>query len=167
MESPVPVTLPGPEWPEGPDLYPVSDVVDYLTGEWTVERTLVDLGAGRSGSFRGTAVFGAAGDGRVSHTEEGELRWDGGAPGRAGRTLVLLPGADGTCEVMFTDGRFFHDLDLRTGGWAVRHPCAADRYEGAFAVVSRDEWQVRWRTTGPAKDHLQRTVYRRGPAAGA
>ncbi|MEU8546141.1 DUF6314 family protein [Streptomyces roseoverticillatus] len=166
MQSPAPVTLPGPAWPAGPDLSPVPDAADYLMGQWTVERTLLDLGTGRSGSFRGTAVFRTADDGRVLHTEDGELRWDG-TPGRAGRTLVLLPGPDGTCEVTFADGRFFHDLDLRTGAWAVRHPCAADSYEGAFAAVSRDEWHARWRTTGPAKDHLQRTVYRRRPAAGA
>ncbi|MEV5378952.1 DUF6314 family protein [Streptomyces nondiastaticus] len=164
--APLPVTPSGPAWPEGPGLHPVPDAADYLMGEWTVERTLFDLRTGNSGSFRGTAVFRTADDGRVLHTEDGELRWDG-TPGRAGRTLVLLPGPDGTCEVTFADGRFFHDLDLRTGEWSVHHPCAADRYEGAFAAVSHDEWHARWRTTGPAKDHLQRTVYRRRTAAGA
>ncbi|MEV5238389.1 DUF6314 family protein [Streptomyces cinnamoneus] len=142
----------------------MSDVAAYLAGEWTVERALVDLASGTSGIFRGTAVFRASEDGRLLHTEDGELCWDG-TTGRAGRTLALLPGADGTCDVTFADGRFFHDLDLRTGSWTVSHPCAADRYEGTFAAVSHDEWLVQWRTTGPSKDHLQRSVYRRARPA--
>ncbi|MFE0043005.1 DUF6314 family protein [Streptomyces albireticuli] len=145
--------------------YPVPDAAAYLTGEWAVERVLSDLAADRRGSFRGTAVFREADDGRLTHTEDGELRWEG-ATSTAGRTLVLLPAADGTCEVLFSDGRFFHDLDLRTGHWTVSHPCAADSYEGTFDVVSHDEWRVRWRTTGPAKDHSQRSVYRRRPVPG-
>ncbi|MFF7725420.1 DUF6314 family protein [Streptomyces sp. NPDC008001] len=164
MQSPVPSAAPapppGPAWPDAPEPYPVPDAAAYLTGEWSIERALFDLAAGRSGSFRGTAVFRAAGDGRLLHTEDGELHW-GGTVSPAGRTLALLPGADGTCEVTFADGRSFHDLDLRTGSWTVSHPCAADSYEGAFTAVSREEWRVHWRTTGPAKDHLQRTVYRR------
>ncbi|GHC44276.1 DUF6314 family protein [Streptomyces cinnamoneus] len=138
----------------------MSDAVAHLTGDWTVERVLFDLAADRSGSFHGTAVFGEADDGRLVHTEDGELQWEG-ATSPAGRTLMLLPAADGTCEVLFSDGRFFHELDLRTGHWTVSHACAADSYEGTFDVVSRDEWHVCWRTTGPTKDHLQRSIYRR------
>ncbi|UQI49373.1 DUF6314 family protein [Streptomyces sp. HU2014] len=146
-------------------MYPVPDAAGYLTGEWTVERVLSDLAADREGAFHGTAVFRAADDGRLTHTEAGELRWEG-STSPAGRTLVWVPASDGTCEVLFSGGRFFHDLDLRTGHWTVSHPCAADSYEGRFDVVSRDEWRVCWRTTGPAKDHVQRSVYRRLPVPG-
>ncbi|MGK5545850.1 DUF6314 family protein [Streptomyces sp. URMC 127] len=173
MQSPAPASALAPamlpERPDMPGLCPVPDAAAYLageTGEWTVERSLSDLASGRSGSFRGTAVFRAADDGRLLQTEDGELHWDG-TTGRAGRTLALLPAPDGTCEVTFADGRPFHDLDLRTGSWTVSHPCAADRYEGTFTVVSHDEWHVHWRTTGPAKDHVQDSVYRRArPASG-
>lgn len=165
VPAPVPPTDPRAVRPDVPDPYPVSDVAAYMTGEWTVERALFDLAADRGGSFHGTAVVRAADDGRLLHTEDGELRWHGTAA-PAGRTLVLLPGPDGTCDVTFADGRFFHDLDLRTGRWTVSHPCAADSYEGAFVAVSHEEWRVHWRTTGPAKDHLQHTVYRRRRVAG-
>ncbi|MCA6091936.1 DUF6314 family protein [Streptomyces sp. SCA3-4] len=167
MHSPAPPPPGLPDLSGKPDAYPVSDVAAYLAGEWTVERALSDLASEAGGSFRGTAVFEASGDGRLLHTENGELCWDG-TTGRAGRTLVLLPRADGTCDVTFADGRFFHDLDLRTGSWTVSHPCAADRYEGMFTAVSHDAWTVHWRTTGPSKDHLQRSVYRRvSPASRA
>lgn len=141
--------------------YPVADAVAYLGGQWAVDRTLLDLATGAEGAFRGTATFRASGDpAYVLHVEDGELTWNG-TVNRAGRTLRLHPGPDGTAEVTFADGRFFHPLDLRTGRWDVRHPCADDLYDGTFTIVSRDEWHLRWRTTGPAKDQLHRSVYRR------
>ncbi|GAA2716924.1 MULTISPECIES: DUF6314 family protein [Streptomyces] len=145
----------------GTGRHPVPDVVAYLAGAWSVTRTLDDLTTGQSGAFHGTARFHASDDGTcVLHTEDGELTWDAAA-NRAGRTLRLLPRPDGTAEVTFADGRPFHDLDLRTGRWTVRHPCSRDRYDGTFTVVSPDEWHVLWRTTGPTKDHVQRSVYQR------
>ncbi|GAA0394897.1 DUF6314 family protein [Streptomyces luteireticuli] len=146
--------------------HPVPDAVAYLTGRWAVERELLDLRTDTTGAFRGTACFARTGDdGRVLHVEDGELRWGDAPAVRAGRTLGLDPAPDGTAEVTFADGRPFHGLDLRTGRWTVRHPCAADRYDGTFTVVSPDEWHLRWRTTGPAKDHLLTSVYRRLPPA--
>ncbi|MGW1074470.1 DUF6314 family protein [Streptomyces sp. NPDC002537] len=156
------LTDPDPRVPAVPAGHPVPDAVAFLSGQWTVDRTLLDAATGVTGAFHGTAVFRPAddGEGGVLHIEDGELSW-GGAAGRAGRTLRLFPGPDGTAAVTFADGRPFHDLDLRTGHWDVRHPCSRDRYDGTFTVVSPDEWHVRWRTTGPAKDHVQRSVYRR------
>ncbi|MCC3777667.1 DUF6314 family protein [Streptomyces sp. UNOB3_S3] len=149
-------------------LCPVPDVLAFLTGRWTVDRTLTDLATGSAGTYHGTAEFRADGDGSgcLLHVEDGELDWNG-TVNRAGRTLRLLPGPDGTTEVTFADGRPFHDLDLRTGLWHTRHPCGADLYDGTFTVVSPDEWRVRWRTAGPAKEHVQHSVYRRQGSGGA
>ncbi|MFS0698763.1 DUF6314 family protein [Cellulomonas sp. 179-A 4D5 NHS] len=159
----------------------LHDTVAYLLGTWDVERELVDRRAQVVGTFRGTAVFqeltrtaatggpaehgsGVSGDapGRavVEHAERGELTW-GGVTGPAGRTLHVVPRADGSARVTFADGREFHDLDLRTGRWSALHPCVADAYAGTFTVVSPDEWHVRWDVTGPAKDHTLTTTYRR------
>ncbi|WP_171163667.1 DUF6314 family protein [Streptomyces sp. I05A-00742] len=163
MSSVTPVT---PEPPVAPVTHPVPDAAAYLTGRWSVERTLGDLATGADGTFRGTAEFRpAAGDGELLHIEDGVLTWNG-TTNRAGRTLRLRPRPDGTADVAFADGRPFHPLDLRTGHWTTRHPCAQDRYDGTFTVVSPDEWHLSWRTTGPAKDQLHRSVYRRlrGPA---
>ncbi|WP_438484672.1 DUF6314 family protein [Streptomyces sp. S186] len=139
----------------------VPDAAAYLAGRWRIERAVHDLRAGRVGSFRGTADFRPDGpDGTLCHTEEGELTWDG-VVHPATRTLRLRPCPDGTAEVTFADGRPFHDLDLRTGRWTAVHPCAADRYEGTFTAVAADRWHLEWRVTGPAKDQLLRSVYRR------
>ncbi|MEV4440362.1 DUF6314 family protein [Streptomyces sp. NPDC049577] len=141
--------------------HPVPDTLAYLAGRWTVTRALEDLSTGATGRFLGTADIQPSDDGaRALLVEDGELVWAATA-NRAGRTLRLLPRPDGTAEVTFADGRPFHDLDLRSGRWAVHHPCGRDRYEGVFTVVSPHEWRVRWRTVGPAKDHLQQSVYRR------
>ncbi|AJC54663.1 DUF6314 family protein [Streptomyces sp. 769] len=142
-------------------MYLVTDAAAYLTGRWLVERAVHDLRAGTDGSFRGTADFRPDGpDGVLRHVEEGELTWDG-VVHPATRTLRLRPRADGTAAVSFADGRPFHDLDLRTGRWTAVHPCAADRYEGTFTAVAEDRWHLEWRVTGPAKDQLLRSVYRR------
>jgi hypothetical protein len=151
--------------------YPVADVAGYLVGRWSVERTVYDRRAGAEGRFLGTADFrfetadardaGPHGtEGALLHVEEGQLTW-GGRVSAASRSLRLWPRTDGTAEVEFADGRPFHDLDLRTGVWTAVHPCAADRYEGTFTACSADEWHLEWRVSGPAKDQLLRSVYRR------
>ncbi|MFB6438767.1 DUF6314 family protein [Streptomyces sp. NPDC056411] len=155
---------PSPGAAAGP--HPVADPAAYLTGRWSIDRTVHDLRTGTEGSFRGSALFrpGTAADGVpdgvLLHREEGQLTWDGTAS-PATRTLRLRPRPDGTAAVDFADGRPFHDLDLTTGRWTTVHPCAADRYEGTFTVVSADEWHLEWRVSGPAKDQLLRSVYRR------
>ncbi|MCK7622792.1 DUF6314 family protein [Streptomyces sp. RS10V-4] len=142
-------------------MYAVPDTAAYLTGRWELERTVHDLRAGVEGSFRGTAEIRPDGpDGTLCHVEEGELTWQGTVH-PATRTLRLHPRPDGTAAVTFADGRPFHDLDLRTGSWTAHHPCAADHYEGTFTAVGADRWLLRWRVTGPAKDQLLRSVYRR------
>ncbi|MFD5394909.1 DUF6314 family protein [Streptomyces sp. NPDC127097] len=146
-------TAPGP--------HPVPDVAAYLSGRWSIERTVADLRNGPEGRYRGTAEFRPdATGGTLLHHEEGRLAW-GGTVQPASRTLRLRPRPDGTAGVEFADGRPFHDLDLRTGRWTAVHPCAADRYEGTFTVVGPDEWHLEWRVGGPAKDQLLRSVYRR------
>ncbi|MFE0380129.1 DUF6314 family protein [Streptomyces inhibens] len=153
---------PVPEPARAPAPYPVPDVAGYLAGRWSIERTVYDLRAGSEGSFRGTAEFrpDAAGD-ALLHVEEGRLTW-GGTVYPAHRTLRLRPRPDGTAEIDFADGRPFHDLDLRTGRWTAVHPCSEDRYEGTFTAVAADAWHLRWRVTGPVKDQLLCSVYRRG-----
>ncbi|MEU8995996.1 DUF6314 family protein [Streptomyces caniferus] len=159
QQDPEQDAVPGPV--ADPSPYPVADAAAYLTGRWSIERTVYDLRAGTEGGFRGTAEFRTdpAGDGLL-HFEEGRLNW-GGTEYPASRTLRLRPRPDGTAEVDFADGRSFHDLDLRTGRWSAVHPCAADRYAGCFTVTGPDTWRLEWRVGGPAKEQLLCSEYRR------
>ncbi|WP_051831703.1 DUF6314 family protein [Streptomyces violens] len=140
-------------------VHPVPDALAYLAGAWSVQRELYD--GGRTGSFTGRAEFRVGdGDDGWLHLEKGVVEW-GGVTRDASRTLRMLALPDGTAEVLFGDGRPFHALDLRRGRWTAVHQCAADRYEGTFTVLSPDEWHLRWAVSGPAKDQLLSSVYRR------
>lgn len=156
-----------------PDHLPVPRVLAHLAGAWHVERTVRDLADGSEGHFAGTTLFTplpAPDLGGLLHQESGTFTWHGTARA-AERTLRFLPGGpgtdDATARVEFADGRFFHDLDLRTGHWTTDHLCVRDLYRGEFEVFDADHWRTRWRVGGPAKDLLLVTEYRRSRAAGS
>ncbi|MFE0255009.1 DUF6314 family protein [Streptomyces sp. NPDC059010] len=141
--------------------WPVPDVLTYLAGSWRVERTVRDLASGAEGKFSGTTVFGPLDDGGLLHEESGTFVWQG-VPRPAERTLRFLPGeACGTADVLFADGRPFHDLDLTSGRYTADHPCSADLYRGEFTVLGEDHWRTGWRVRGPAKDLVLSTDYAR------
>ncbi|MEU5901758.1 MULTISPECIES: DUF6314 family protein [Streptomyces] len=166
MTVPVPAPVPS-------DLtfHAVPDVLAHLAGGWHVERTVRDLADGSEGRFTGTTYFSplpapVTDTTGLLHHESGTFTWQGVAR-PAERTLRFLPGdgGAGTARVEFADGRFFHDLDLRTGSWTTDHPCADDLYRGEFEVIGADRWRSRWRVGGPAKDLLLVTEYRRAPSS--
>jgi hypothetical protein len=95
----------------------------------------------------------------VSWVEEGKLRWPT-YYGPAGRTLELRPGAE-SMAVHFSDGRFFHDLDLGVPRSHLTHDCAPDRYAGIVDVTGADSWRIVWFCDGPSKKLVIRTSYRR------
>ncbi|MBA4862513.1 hypothetical protein H1V43_14135 [Streptomyces sp. PSKA54] len=150
------------------DFWSVPDVLAYLAGSWDVDRTVRDLASGAEGTFIGTTVFGPLeSSGRTEeseallHYESGTFVWQG-TPRPAERTLRFLRGQPpGTAIVQFSDGRPFHDLDLRSGRHMADHPCSADLYRGEFTVHSAERWRTRWQVAGPVKDLLLATEYRR------
>ncbi|ADB50931.1 DUF6314 family protein [Conexibacter woesei] len=165
----------------------VADLPAFLTGRWTLERTIDDRRAGRRGRASGEARFepldagaGASGVGAsgvgASGAASGGLRWIehgtvqiGDFAGEFSRELAIVPDGDAWL-VRFDDGRPFHPLDLREGRCLVDHPCGADAYAGALrafetpagpAGPAGPELEVDWRVTGPAKDQRIVTRYRR------
>ncbi len=95
-------------------------------------------------------------DGRVHITggryrETGRLRMAGHEGPFHRDYLVRFPDP-WRAEILFEDGRPFHDLDLRAGTWAVRHQCGGDLYEGRFSVDGGSALRVAWRVVGPRKD---------------
>ena len=143
------------------EFWPVPDVLTYLAGRWSVERTVRDRSSGDGGRFEGGTVFRALDGGGLLHQESGTFVWQG-VPRPAERTLRFLPGSSpGTADVRFADGRPFHGRDLTTGHHVAAHPCAADLYRGEFTVRDRDHWRTVWRVGGPAKDLVLTTDYAR------
>jgi hypothetical protein len=140
----------------------ILDLADFLNGTWRVEREILDSSVkGQSGQFTGWATFTPAPEvpGLLRYVEDGTVRL-GSHRGRAVRRLGYH--LDGPCaRVVFDDGRYFHDLDLRDGVWEVEHPCRADRYRGRFEVDHAQRWRHEWSVTGPHKHHRIRTVLER------
>lgn len=140
--------------------FPVPDPLAYLAGRWSITRTLSDTNT--SGTFTGSATFTPDAKG-LSYEERGVLDL-GHWRGESYRILHYAPVSPGILTATFPNGRFFHDLDLRTGVWTAHHPCGADAYEGRFMALSENEWHQKWRVHGPAKDQLIESVFHRtGP----
>ncbi len=140
----------------------VLDLSDFLRGTWRLEREILDFSAAaRSGHFTGWATFSPAAEvpGLLRYAEHGTVEL-GSHRGPAVRRLGYhLDGPRG--RVVFDDGRYFHDLDLRGGTWEVEHPCRADHYRGRFEVDGHHRWRHEWVVTGPHKHHCIRTVLER------
>lgn len=136
----------------------VENLIEWLAGSWTVERE-INEGAGR---FTGDARFAPDGRGGLSWREQGRLSIDG-HDGPAYRNLRIVPGAGERAEVRFDDDRPFHDLDLRDGCWEPLHLCGLDTYRGRFTAQTHDHWTTCWRVSGPGRDDVIDTTYRRRP----
>lgn len=142
----------------------INDLRTFLQGEWNLERRVQDRRAGQDGALTGAATFAAAGS-ELLYREEGRLVigehanpvYEG--PALQSYRYAFLEPARAT--VSFNDGRFFHDLDLSSGAWACTHLCDADRYDGDFSALGRDALCVVWTVTGPRKDLVLDSRYRR------
>ena len=140
-------------------LLPINDLKAFLQGDWSLERRVQDRRAGQDGRLTGGAVFTAEGD-SLLYREEGRLAI-GAYEGAALQSYRYTFQTPGRAAVQFGDGRFFHDLDLTTGGWSAMHLCDPDRYQGAFTVPDADTWRVVWTVAGPRKDLVLDSTYRR------
>ncbi|HUC22166.1 MAG TPA: DUF6314 family protein [Streptosporangiaceae bacterium] len=135
--------------------------IEFLRGDWDIERLIRDRRAGQDGAFRGTARFRPTADSQVlEYTEDGELRF-GSHHGPARRRLIYRGRADGAADVRFADGREFYRLDLRAGAWQADHPCRADSYHVVITRLSPDSFSETWQVAGPGKDYELATTYRR------
>lgn len=139
--------------------HPVWRPASYFRGRWQVSRRVCDVAADVEGCFVGTATF-TRGLGRLDYVEDGELDF-GGRRGPAGRVLRYRPDGPSRLVVEFADGRFFHDLDLRTGCWTMRHRCRDDVYRGEVTIVAPHYWRQVWRVHGPDKQLILDTEYLR------
>lgn len=137
----------------------VSDLKEFLKGVWWLRRKLHDQRSSEHGQLIGSAVFSVDGA-SLHYSEKGRLAI-GAHAGPAEQSYRYVFPSAGQAAVHFRDGRFFHDLDLTGGAWDCVHLCDPDRYEGAFTALDADSWRVVWRVTGPRKDLILDSSYRR------
>ncbi len=137
----------------------VADTLEFLLGDWAIERVIEDHHAAATVRFSGRASVEAT-SGGADYREVGQVS-SAGHSGPARRSLRLRGRGDGTVAVDFQDGRPFLDLDLSAGYARADHPCRADTYEMVFEVLGPDALLERWRVIGPAKDYTAETLWRR------
>ncbi|NYD78867.1 DUF6314 family protein [Arthrobacter cupressi] len=145
------------------DTQPVPDLRAWLTGGWTVERTLWDRGSGTRGTFTGVAHYSETPDGGLHYREHGTLSW-GDHSGPASREYLLRPAdTPDAMDMFFPDGRPFHRFSFGPDASHDRHWCDPDDYAVDYRWLGPDSFAYSWDVHGPAKDLLLESVLRREP----
>jgi hypothetical protein len=93
------------------------------------------------------------------------LRLDGHEAMASQRYLLTFRGA--VVQVYFRNGSFFHEFELRAGGYTAIYQCGTDRYIGRYRLLDPDVWSLTWCVRGPSKNYDIRTLYRRASRASA
>jgi hypothetical protein len=135
----------------------------WFGGAWQMVRIIENVPEGVIGEFWGECGFVPDGQG-LTCSENGVLRFRG-ADYHSGRVSLWRFPEPGRIEVLYEDGRPFHDFGLDDP--EATHLCGDDSYRVIYDFgpgADRDTWLSQWEVTGPAKDYLMTTRYRRGAA---
>lgn len=129
-----------------------------LLGEWRFTRSVDDRRGGATLAAEGLATFTRRGRDTIDWHERGVLHLPAGDVPVTTHRVLTRPGS-GSWAVDFADGRGFH-------AWAVGvelvHACSPDLYRGRLdPAPSPGGWTMRWAASGPAKDYVIDTGYRR------
>ncbi len=133
-------------------------VADFL-GRWRIDRRIEDRAGGTTGRFEGQGVFLARGA-KAVYVERGLLYYGTQPPMQAERSYLWRDGPTGI-EVFFHDGRPFHRIGLAGETAEARHWCDPDSYVVHYDFGDWPLWSARWDVTGPRKDYVMRSLYRR------
>ena len=128
----------------------------WFCGRWQMVRIIENVPEGIIGEFWGECRFLPDGEG-LTCREDGVLRFRG-VDYHSGRvSLWRFPGP-GWVEVRYEDDRPFHDFGVEDP--QAVHRCGADTYRVRYEF-SPDTWLSHWEVSGPAKDYMMSTRYRR------
>ncbi|GGE34418.1 hypothetical protein GCM10007276_09750 [Agaricicola taiwanensis] len=138
-----------------------ASLVLSLAGRWQLEREI-------SGniSMEGGAVFSPHGDGALLYHEEVRLHLADGQELDGSRRYFFRQAGNGF-DVLFDERvpRLFHHVELSAAGAELRggaiHYCGADVYESIYDFKPGGSFRVRHMVSGPRKDYLIDTRYRR------
>ena len=128
----------------------------FFEGAWAMVRIIENVPEGVIGEFWGEARFAPDGRG-LTCRENGVLRFRGFDYHAARVSLWRFPG-EGRIEVRYEDGRPFHDF-IEADPQAI-HDCGEDRYRVSYEFEP-SAWVSRWEVSGPGKDYVMSTRYRR------
>ncbi len=141
---------------------PVADLRAFFEGSWQIVRRIDDRRAGTQHAMHGTGRFQPASFEPATLVYDEHLVWQPAGHTMTGvRRYLVADIAGAAARVLFDDGRPFHTLDLSAGSCPVHHDCPPDVYAGAYRVLDRDRFTVRWTIAGPRKDSLLFTTFAR------
>lgn len=129
-------------------------------GPWQLSRQIEDRKAGHVITGQGSCVFAADGPERMIYDEEIVLNVPGQAP-LSGTRRYFWEQHGREIAVLFSDGRGFHRLTPGRSGSEDVHICDPDLYRGRYDFANWPQWTAIWRVTGPRKDYVMTTKYRR------
>ncbi|HTV16263.1 MAG TPA: DUF6314 family protein [Acidobacteriaceae bacterium] len=141
-----------------------TDVFERLLGDWTFVREV----PGRA-TMTGRARIESTGEGRARYHESARVRLADGSQLTGSQSYVyrrLAAPANGF-DVLFAEtGELFERLDFRVTPEGslradARHECPPDRYVSHFTLDAEDRLAVEHTVTGPNKNYVARTAYRK------
>jgi hypothetical protein len=140
------------------------DILDRLQGEWTFVREV----PGKA-TMSGRARIVPTGQGQARYDETARVRLADGSTLTGSQSYLyrrLLPPGNGF-DVLFAEtGELFERLDFRAepdGSLRAEaeHHCPPDHYVSHFTLDAGDRLRVEHAVTGPKKNYVVRTEYRR------
>lgn len=146
-----------------------TSVFDRLMGEWKFEREVPG-----SATITGRARIASTGEGWARYDETARVRLSDGTTmgGTQSYLYRRLPQPANGFDVLFAEsGKLFERLEFQELEGAERaaaeHVCDGDRYVSKFSLDAEDRLNVEHKVTGPKKNYVVRTAYRRsGRASG-
>lgn len=141
-----------------------ADVLQRLQGEWTFVREV----PGKA-TMTGRARIAATGQGHARYQETARVRLADGKTLTGSQSYVYrrLPLPANGFDVLFAEsGELFERLDFHPAADGslhaeAEHLCDSDRYVSRFTLDRDDRLAVEHTVTGPAKNYVVRTSYRR------
>ena len=132
-----------------------------FSGEWELTKEIQDYTGQSSGKFSGAARFTNHDDHTALYHEGGTLELTTGQSMRAERRYRWLQESNGKVAVLFEDGRPFHLVDLNESSPSGHHFCDPDTYQVEYDFSDWPNWKSTWRVTGPRKDYIMHSEFRR------
>jgi hypothetical protein len=161
------VAAPAPDDPpDAAQSSPGRRVLEMLRGHWTIARRITP---GRH--FTGTASFTALAADSLLYRENGRLLLDNRTE-LDGENHYVYALRNGDIEISFADGlskgKRFIAISLPVDHSKAfpfvsvdRHMCRLDTYEATFRMHDPDMFSMTYAVSGPKKDYISRSVYRR------
>jgi len=131
-----------------------SDII----GEWEITRNIEDKLNQKKFELEGLGNF-TDNDELYHYSEVGLLKSDS-FHSKAHQDYIWIIKPKGW-KINFSDGSYFHDLELVNSEQRVYHECGNDVYRGEFLLSLPNDFKVTWNVSGPRKDYISHTYYKK------